>query len=493
MQLEDLIKDVQFDASKSLSKIEVESLSCDSRTVEKGALFFGLSGVVEDGMEYAEQAEQKGAVAVIHDSENKIDSSIPHIQVDDARAVMSQVACRFYENPSKRFYLCGVTGTNGKTTMTYLLDRFFDADQTGIIGTINVRYGDKVLKTSHTTPESLVTQKYFSEMAEAGTKVVVMEVSSHALAQKRVDYSDFDSAIFTNLTQDHLDYHSDMESYFQAKKRLFLDCLGKSSKKNKLAVVNLDSAYGRRLIEDLDGVEGVQLKTVSLKNKNADLHLLSSKIGFQGIEATLSVDGQECSFKTNLIGEHNISNVMQAMAVALHKGVALEKLLSDLESMVIPGRLESVGARSIFVDYAHTPDALENVISALNGIRKSGRLIVVFGCGGDRDQAKRPLMGEVVGKNSDVAFVTSDNPRTEDPRDIIDQILDGVVGYQSRYDGEQGYCMAVDREEAIEEAVSLMREDDVLLVAGKGHEDYQIIGKEKRYFDDREILQSLLK
>lgn len=499
MLLKELLHDIDFSSGRDLPHIAVNGLSCDSRTVKSGFVFFAVSGTRESGLKYAEEAQKNGAVAIVHDAESRLDLQIPCIRVKQVRPVMCRAAATFYGQPSRDFYLSGVTGTNGKTTFTYLMESFARPKKSGVIGTVKIRYADQVLDTSHTTPDAITLQELFARMKAAGVVTVAMEVSSHALDQCRAHASHFDSAVFTNLTQDHLDFHQNMENYFQAKLKLFTECLTQSEKTHKRAVINLDSPYGKRIIEILRGTKdkNIEITTYSCHDKNATVALDSAQYSFEGTDMKLIVNGKSFSCHSNLIGNHNIQNIMAALLVGLHQKMDLDEMAARLAKVSVPGRLERVAGKNFFVDYAHSPDALENVIRALQNIRqqqqKPGRLIVLFGCGGDRDQGKRPQMGEIAAKMADVVLVTSDNPRTEDPLDIISDILDGVVEHQDKFDGERGYLTQVDRESALEEAVKLARPEDIVLIAGKGHEDYQIIGTEKRYFDDREVLASLLK
>lgn len=493
MELAELLKNIPHQSARDLSKISVTGLSSNSRDVKAGDVFFAISGTKETGLNYAKEAASRGAVAILHDTDQNLAASCPVVHVQNTRQTLAKMAAHFFRYPSEKFYLCGVTGTNGKTTTTYLLDEFAKPLKTGVIGTISIRYEKKVIDNPLTTPDALMIQNVFSEMREAKVEFVVMEASSHALEQFRVEACEFDSVVFTNLTQDHLDYHQNMEAYFLAKTRLFWDYLPRSHKKNKCAVINIDSDYGKRLIEKMD--PNLSVKTYSAYNHQADMSLKSADYSFSGTMAEIIFQKKNLPLKTNLIGEHNLQNIMAALLIGLHKGFVLENMLQKLSHITVPGRLQKVRGKNIFVDYAHSPDALKNVICALKHIRKNKdrqRLIVVFGCGGDRDQSKRPLMGEVVAKEADITVITSDNPRTEDPLDIIDQILSGVTPHQKKFDGNTGYLIHVDREDALKEVVKLAKEDDIVLVAGKGHEDYQIIGEEKRYFDDKEILETLI-
>lgn len=463
--------------------VEITSLTEDSRRVQPGALFFALSGTKVDGANYIAEAVKRGASAIVSCAD-----------VADVRVAFAKACAHFYGNPTNSLFLCGVTGTNGKTTLTYLLEKIWSPENSGVIGTVNVRYNNKIFPATHTTPDVVQLNNYFKDMKAEGISSVAIEVSSHALDQKRVHGCEFDAAVFTNLTQDHLDYHKDMESYFAAKAILFTDLLLKSLKKKKLAVVNLDDAYGTRLVAQLKGTS-VQVMTFAATNPQADLFIKEAHYRIAGTEARFGFQGKELPFKTNLLGEHNLKNIMAAFLVAYFQNVADPlKFFNDVR---VPGRLERVGTSNFFVDYAHTPDALENVLKALRAIMagdsQAGRLWVVFGCGGDRDQKKRSIMGKIAAEYADVVVVTSDNPRTEVAEKIIKDIVPGVKAAASVFDGNKGYLIEADRRAALMIAVEQADSNDVVLVAGKGHEDYQIIGTEKTHFDDREILMNFLR
>lgn len=494
MFLPELFRNQEITLNEKASRLNVTGLCCDSRVAKPGDVFFAIAGTKDDGGKYAVNAIHKGAVAVITEKKIPLANDILQIQVPQVRKALALAATNFYGHPAKGFYLAGVTGTNGKTTLTFLLEKLWETKSTGVIGTINTRYAGNVFEATHTTPDAIVINATFAAMLKAGVQAVAMEVSSHALDQDRVFGADFDAAIFTNLTQDHLDYHQDMESYYIAKRRLFTEVLGESAKPNKLTVINCDDPYGERLARE---IKNVTVRTFSAQGKKSSLSLKSAQCDFSGTMAEFVLDGRSITLKTNLIGVHNLQNIMAALLVALHTDADLSGLLKKFSRVNVPGRLERVADRNYFVDYAHTPDALKNVIGALQDIRhrsgKQNRLITVFGCGGDRDQTKRPLMGRIAAELSDVVLVTSDNPRTEDPEKIIADILPGVLAVQKEFDGKRGYLVEVDRASALKRAIELATSDDIVLVAGKGHEDYQIVGTEKRHFDDREILVELLK
>lgn len=490
MNLQELLKDV-VDVS-GMPPISVGGLCQDSRLIRPGDLFFALPGCKVRGSQYMAEAAKGGASAVVLQDEPDPALAVCQVKVPDARLALAHAAAAFYQRPTRRFYLCGVTGTNGKTTVTYLLESIWSAQDTGVIGTVNYRYRDRSYPAGLTTPDTISIQKLFAEFAREGIGHVAIEASSHALEQKRVHAGDFDSAVFTNLTQDHLDYHGDMEAYFDSKLSLFRDVLPASAKKDKIAVINRDDPYGARVIETVL-TTGVPVKTFSLSDERADVFVRESRFTIQGTKATLSLEGKTRPLKTSLLGAHNLRNILAAVLVGRHSGCPIDEICHRVRFVSVPGRLERVGSSNIFVDYAHTPDALQNVLDALNHIRRqdprAGRLIAVFGCGGDRDRKKRPLMGAAAASRAGVVLITSDNPRTEDPERIIADILPGVEKYQKKYDGSVGYLVEPDRRRALEKMLSLARPEDVVVVAGKGHEDYQIVGTEKRPFSDVAVLR----
>ncbi|HLD44114.1 MAG TPA: UDP-N-acetylmuramoyl-L-alanyl-D-glutamate--2,6-diaminopimelate ligase [bacterium] len=472
--------------------IEITHLCNDSRQARRGSLFFARQGAQVDGAQFITAAQKGGAVAIIHDATTPANLDIPAIRVGDINAVQANIAARFFDHPSTRFHLCGITGTNGKTTITYLLEKFWSPARTGVIGTVNFRYGEQVLPAPNTTPDSLTLQSLFADMVQHKVTHVALEVSSIGLEQKRTKGCQFDSAVFTNLTQDHLDYHQSMEEYYQAKKLLFTEGMSSSSKKNKLAVINIDDPAGERLCRELAGSH-LPIETFSTAGKQATASLEGADYQIEQTRASVLIKGKKHTLTTNLLGEHNLKNILTSLLVGWHSGCDMPSMLKQLVHFTVPGRLERVPHTRCFVDYAHTPDALTNVITAIRQVLQKedvhARLLVVFGCGGDRDHTKRPLMGAIVACLSDVSIVTSDNPRTESPRKIIDDILPGITKNQSPFEGTKGYLIIEDRRQAIHHALELATAKDVVLIAGKGHEDYQIIGTQKTHFDDREVVR----
>ncbi len=471
-----------------VADLEIAQVTCDSRQVRPGALFFALGGAKADGSQFALQAAQRGAAAVV--SEKPIDGlPVPLVQSASGRRCMAVAAANFFGRPARSLTMLGVTGTKGKTTTSYLTEAMLAAagEKTGVIGTVSYRYAGKDIPAPNTTPESTQLHELLAQMKAAGTTAVAMEVSSHALAQERVHGLSFTSAAFTNLTRDHLDYHRDMEDYFAAKRRLLLEmCAG-------MSVVNADDPYGQRLLDEL-GREGRTSWAFSTRGRTADLTIREPSQSIEGIEGTLVTPRGERRFRSSLVGLHNLENILTAAGLVMGAAFELDAVIKGIESLKnVPGRLERVSGKGlhVFVDYAHTDDSLSRATAALRPLT-SGRLIAVFGCGGDRDRGKRPMMGEAAARGSDLVIVTSDNPRTEDPKAIIEEILPGLAKAGSaaltleQARSGRGYLVESDRRRAIELAVSLAKPGDAILLAGKGHEDYQIIGTEKLHFDDRE-------
>ncbi|HCF59518.1 MAG TPA: UDP-N-acetylmuramoyl-L-alanyl-D-glutamate--2,6-diaminopimelate ligase [Myxococcales bacterium] len=470
---------------------EIARVTCDSRQAGPGALFFALAGVNADGARFAREAVEKGAVAVVSEGPlAALGEPAALLQAEAPRRAMALAAANFFGRPARALTMLGVSGTNGKTTTAYLAEAMLAAagERPGVVGTVSYRFGGRELPAPNTTPESTRLQELLAQMRDAGTTSVAMEVSSHALAQERAFGIAFTSAAFTNLTRDHLDYHGDMESYFAAKRRLFLELL------SGVATVNADDPYGVRLLDELTR-EGRVAWGFSARGQSAEIYSPDARFGIEGIEGTLVTPRGQAAFGSRLVGAHNLENILAATGLLLGAGFELESVVQGLAALEnVPGRLERVSSRGLhlFVDYAHTDDALAHALAALRPLT-AGRLLCVFGCGGDRDKGKRPLMGAAAAKGADLVVVTSDNPRTEEPQSIIDQILPGLaeagahrLAFEEARGGARGFLVESDRRQAIELAVSLAREGDVVLLAGKGHEDYQIVGTTKQHFDDRE-------
>lgn len=458
---------------------EITDVCYHADAVQPGALFVAIPGTRSDGRNFVAKAIERGAVAVVVEGPFFDNLEIPQIRVSGARRALARLAAVFFAYPSREFYLAGVTGTNGKTTLTYLMEALWQAVgcKTGITGTISTRINDREIPSCQTTPESRDLQAVFALMRQDQVTRVCIEASSHALEQERVQDCEFDAAVFTNLSQDHLDYHSSMEDYFQAKKKLFVEGLQASGKKNKLALINIDDEYGARLQQELAGILPVHSYGRSHQAQSFPISFQSS---ITGTKARLKTSAGELDLLVPLIGEFNLMNVLAAVELALHSGMSIDEI-KKVPLRSAPGRLERIETNGVhvFIDYAHTPDALDQVTHCLKMLAPK-KLITVFGCGGDRDRGKRPKMGLAVAKHSDVIIVTSDNPRSEAPMKIIEDILPGL--------GRKKYFIEVDRAKAIALALQQASADDVVLIAGKGHEDYQIIGDEKRPFSDKAVV-----
>lgn len=477
MKLSDLVATLGDVRATGPLDVEWRGLTYDSRKVKPGYLYCALKGQKHDATEFAGQAIEKGAVGVLSEKA-PTHVGVAWLHAGDARASMADAAALFYGHPSERLLVAGVTGTNGKTTTAFLLQHLLKASRrrAGLLGT--VVYDDGITRgpANHTTPESVDLQEILARMAENQCAGVAMEVSSHALAQSRARAVAFDAAIFTNLTQDHLDFHATMEDYFEAKALLFEQVVNQSTKK-PTAVINTDDPWGRRLATRL----GARGKFVRYGfGVSTDYRASNVKFDLQGTQYQLEVGERKLLVRTPLIGRFNVYNSLASLAGAVACGLNLREAVSNLSlAPQVPGRLESVAEKRafrVFVDYAHTPDALQNVLTTLREVNPR-RLIVVFGCGGDRDAGKRPLMGAVAAEFGDLVIVTSDNPRTEDPAAILKDIVAGL--------GATAHLVIEDRAEAIARAIDFAQDGDIVLIAGKGHEDYQIFADRTIDFDDR--------
>jgi UDP-N-acetylmuramoyl-L-alanyl-D-glutamate--2,6-diaminopimelate ligase len=478
MKLESLLQSTQVISVIGGSDVTLTGLSCDSRSVRKGDLFFAISGSKENGIHFVREAMEKGAVAVAT-AEDLSKSQIPGVplaRVPNARVAMAAMASAFYGNPSASLAVAGVTGTNGKTTTAWIIRHLCDAvgRPCGLVGTIEYVLPGIVEPASRTTPESVDLQRMLGDMRDGGFRAAALEVSSHALMQHRVGGVEFDAAVFTNLTQDHLDYHGSMEEYFEAKSLLFTGLSKQSAKKGR-AIINSDDRYGHRL---LDRVQGVPIITYG---QGSNCQFRASNIAYNATGTTFRLDAKGRSYlvRTPLIGLFNVYNTVAALAATSAMGLELRRAIAAAATIPqVPGRLERVPGKKnfhAFVDYAHTPDALVNVLKTLRQLNPA-RIITVFGCGGDRDRAKRPLMAAAAEQYSDRVILTSDNPRGEDPLEIMNE-----AGKGFRFQGHESY---IDRESAIRRAVETAAPGDVVLVAGKGHENYQETATGRHPFDD---------
>lgn len=470
----------------------VTGVTSDSRLVRAGSIFVAVRGGSRDGHQFVADAAKAGAVLVFAETGVSIPSSsgsVPVITVPDPREALALAAAGFYGHPSEKLLMVGVTGTSGKTTSTYLIESILreGGRNPGVIGTVNFRYGGKVIDSTHTTPGAPELQKLLADILAAGCDSVVMEVSSHALKQHRVDQVAFDGMVFTNLTPEHLDFHPDMDDYFNAKKLLFttLAAFAVSVGKKPFGAINAESDYGQRLLKELerDLPGGARAEGFAVPPTLA--------FGIDGIRG----EAEGVSVSTPLTGRFNAANVMGALKVARGLGVSADAVRRGIAALpIVPGRLERVSnSRGIhvLVDYAHKPDALDNVLRTLREVKGRGRLITVFGCGGDRDRKKRPLMGRIATEFSDLVIVTSDNPRTEKPEAIVQEILAGIEAGAAQVE--------IERPKAIMRAIEEAQPGDIVLIAGKGHEDYQIIadptaetGTRKIHMDDRELAAEAL-
>ncbi|MCA1828705.1 MAG: UDP-N-acetylmuramoyl-L-alanyl-D-glutamate--2,6-diaminopimelate ligase [Myxococcales bacterium] len=491
MKLGELFASVQVTVPPGAEAVDVSALAVDSRRVTPGALFAALPGVNADGTRFAGQAVGRGAAAVL--APRALDLPVPVVVAPNPRKAFSLAAARFFGEPSRRLSLFGVTGTNGKTTTAYLVEQLSSRRGlgTGLIGTVECRWPGGRLPATHTTPESHELQELLRRMLEAGAQVVAMEVSSHALSQERAAGCVFAGAAFTNLTRDHLDYHGTMDAYFEAKAKLFRELLPRGSP----AVLNFDDERVRALAGEPSFALGFTTRgaggaALIAENVQSNLDGLRFRLRTAAPLAPQLVD-----IESPLIGAHNAENLLAAIGLLTGSGVPLGEIERVVpEARGAPGRLERVPdpkGRVVLVDYAHTDDALIRVLDALRNAR-APRIVCVFGCGGDRDRGKRPLMGVAAGERADLVIATSDNPRTEDPLAILAEVEPGLrrtgkpqLDPRHARGGRDGYVIVPDRREAIELALRCARSGDAVLIAGKGHEDYQIVGTEKRPFDDR--------
>ena len=479
----------------------VDGICYHSGQARANYLFVAIPGLGTDGHKYVAEAAKAGACAAVISSGREgelVGLPLTLVSVDDTRLALAQLSGRFFNHPSLSIGLIGVTGTNGKTTVTYLIESILKAwgEEVGVIGTINYRYKGRTFPPLTTTPESLDLQRLLREMVDEGVRWVVLEVSSHALDLKRVHGCHLDGAVFTNLSQDHLDYHLTMDNYFKAKLKLFTELLRDSGKRDRFALVNLDDPRGHQVASQ----SAIPPLTYGLKN-GTDIRPWEVEMGEWGIRGKIATPKGVVPFDSSLIGEFNLYNIMAAVGVAVALDVPFKAIREGIESLGgVPGRLERVDEGqdfTVLIDYAHTPDALERALKVTRNFCR-GRLIVVFGCGGNRDRGKRPIMGRVSAQLADISIITSDNPRLEEPEAIISDILIGFEGTGAPELTEikgarKGYIPIADRGEAIRQAVKMAEAGDLILIAGKGHEDYQVIGNKRVHFDDREEARAAIR
>lgn len=480
MRLLELLKDLEYEVVTGQVEIEINEVQYDSRKIDSGDLFVCIEGFNVDGHNYINNAVCKGATAIIcsKDINENLDCTV--IKVNDTRKALAIVSSNLYGNPSRDIKLIGITGTNGKTTSTYMIKSILEGAgyKTGLIGTIANYIGGEKLKADRTTPESLELHSLFNEMKNREIEYCIMEVSSHSLSLNRVYGLNFSQAIFTNLTQDHLDFHKTFENYYRAKLSLF--------ENTNNSIINIDDTYGKKMIEDIPKSSSIVTYSIeglgNLVAKNIENHS-------RGAEFDLQFKGENVHINLSIPGKYNVYNALCSAGACLSEGGSLELIKEGLENVVVPGRCEIATKNynlgfDVIIDYAHTPDGLENILKTAREFTK-GRLISVFGCGGDRDKTKRPIMGNIGSELSDVAIITSDNPRSEEPMSIIQDVIGGIK--------KDNYVVVENRREAIKEAMKMAEKDDVIVVAGKGHEDYQILKDRVIHFDEREVISDIIK
>ncbi len=487
MKLKKLLEGLEIKSIRGEGNRDVRGIAYDSRRVEKGFLFVCLRGHRSDGHDFIPEALERGAGVIVTEEDWGGRRDLTQVIVPASRPALAKLGDNFYEHPSGKIKVIGVTGTNGKTTTTYLSEALLKAAgfEVGLIGTINYRWGGRVLPAANTTPPSLDLQRMLSEMVKSRCRFALLEVSSHSLDQHRVDCIEFDVGIFTNLTQDHLDYHGDFSRYLKAKAKLFQQLgAGKTKKDSSLALINIDDYYGRYLRK----LSPVKVLTYGL-NRRADIRASRISCNLTGTSFQVNTPAGPLSLRVKLLGKGNVYNMLSAIGVGISQGVKLSTIKEGLEKAEgVPGRFELIDAGqefTVIVDYAHTPQALRNLLKmARNMVR--GKIITVFGCGGDRDKGKRPLMGRIASRCSDYSILTSDNPRSEEAGEIISQIRRGMGRRANR-------AVIEDRFQAIKEALGRAGKGDLVIVAGKGHESYQILKDTIIPFDDRDVVRKILK
>jgi len=478
MNIKSILNGVNYNGN--IKDIAINNISYDSRRVTQGTLFVAIDGENFDGHDFIEEAIDKGAIAIIvkNGLENNYDALT--VTVKNTRKTLSKISSNFYGNPSSKINVIGITGTNGKTTTTYLINKIFNdcKMKTGSIGTLGFISSSNFVSTGFTTPESLELNNFIDKLVKGGVKHVVLEVSSHALSLHRTDDIMTNIAVFTNLSNEHLDFHNNMESYFKEKLKLFT-----ALDDNGLAIINIDDKYSNRILESINS----NVITYGFDNK-ADIHPVSYQINYTGMSIELSLFNSIYKIDTKLTGKHNIYNIMASIAVGIENKIPLELMIKSINNIKsIPGRMEFIGNEKykVFIDYAHTPDAYNNILKLVSDLKdENDKIITLFGCGGDRDPSKRPEMALISEKYSDMVIVTSDNPRNEDIEDIIKDIQSGF--------NLDNYLVIKDRELAIKHAMGILDSKSILMILGKGRENYQIENGEKTYHNDVEIVEKLI-
>lgn len=483
MILKEVLNGLEIEEIKGSLEKEISGVAFDSRVVSNDYLFVAIKGFKSDGHDYIEQVINKGATAIIVENDVKVKEDITIIKLKDSRASLSKVSANFYGNPSKYMDMIGITGTNGKTTITYLIKSIFEksSKRTGIIGTIGNIIDGELIKTENTTPESTIIQKSLRDMVDANVDSCVMEVSSHSLDLKRVEDCNFDVGVFTNLSRDHLDYHETLENYFEAKLKLFFMT-------KRANIINNDDSYGAEIV---NRIANLNTPTITYGiEKKSDIFATNIDYHLEGVKFTLNTPKGKIDIHLNIPGEFSVYNALAAASCGYVYDISLEDIRDGLEMVEgVKGRFEIVPTNrdfTVIIDFAHTPDGLEKVLTTIEQFAE-GRVVTLFGAGGNRDRTKRPIMGETVAKHADFLIVTSDNPRNEDPEKIIEDIIEGVEKVS------KNYISIVDRREAIRYAIENAKPKDIILLAGKGHETYTIIKDEVLPFDERQIVLNILK
>ncbi len=479
MKLEDILCGMDYEITSGSDGVDINEIQYDSRKVKSGDVFICIKGYKTDGHNYIDNAFKNGASVIIYSESIESLPECTTIKVEDGRKTLAKASSNYYGNPSSRMKIIGITGTNGKTTSTFMIKSILESAgyKVGLVGTIANYIGNKKLHSERTTPESLELQRLFKEMVDEKVEYCVMEASSHSLYLNRVYSVEFCEAIFTNLTRDHLDFHKTFENYYQAKLILFKNTLN--------SIINIDDKYGARVYKDAIGnkVTYAIEKPADVKADNINMHS-------RGVEFDVTYKSEKKHINLNIPGKYNVLNALGSIGACINEGIKLDVVKSGLEKLkAVPGRCELVTdgynlGYEVIVDYAHTPDGLENILKSVREFT-NGKLIAVFGCGGDRDNTKRPIMGKIGTDLSDFAVITSDNPRTEDPMEIIDEVVSGIE--------KQDYIVIENRREAIKKAMEIAKEGDVIVIAGKGHEDYQILKDRTIHFDEREIVADIIK
>ena len=481
MILKSLLKGLDYEVIKGNEESKVQNIRYDNRKIEQGDAFVCVKGFKVDGHSFIGDAIKKGAKTLIVQEDVSVQEDITIIKVRDTRKALAIMSSNYFGNPKDKLKIIGITGTNGKTTSAFIIKSILEKAgfMTGLIGTIANYIGNKKVDAVRTTPESYELHELFKNMVDAGVEYCVMEVSSHSLELDRVYGVQFEEGIFNNLTRDHLDFHKTFENYYNAKFKLF--------ERSNHSIINLDDPYGANIVKDIEE-RGVKTKVSTFSiEKESDFKAFEIKSHSNGSEFKVNLESIE-EFSINIPGEYNIYNSLGCIICAYNLNIPMDKIKEGLSDVVIPGRCELVAKEknlpySIIIDYAHTPDGLENILSTVKAFTKN-RMISVFGCGGDRDKVKRPQMGKIGCELSDIAIITSDNPRSEEPMDIINDIVKPL-----NYDN---FVIEVNRKEAIRKAINMALEGDVIVIAGKGHETYQILKDETIHFDEREVVYDIL-